>query len=208
MRAIVYIDGFNLYYGALKGTKSKWLDLEKYFKLLRANDEIQRICYFTAPAVGKDTRERQKTYLQALQTLPLVEVIEGKFKKTHRQCKVKSCNQPTSDRRYQSWEEKMTDVNIATRMVDDAYQDEADIFILVSGDSDLIPPLALINQRFPRKKLVVYIPGRSRARFGMDFTLYAKKRALPQNLLERSQLAPKICQPGISGAMIAKPRMW
>ena len=24
----VYIDGFNLYYGALKGTPYKWLDLE------------------------------------------------------------------------------------------------------------------------------------------------------------------------------------
>jgi hypothetical protein len=24
----VYVDGFNLYYGALKGTKSKWLDLK------------------------------------------------------------------------------------------------------------------------------------------------------------------------------------
>jgi hypothetical protein len=28
MRTIVYIDGFNLYYGAVKGTPYKWLDLK------------------------------------------------------------------------------------------------------------------------------------------------------------------------------------
>ena len=27
MRTVVYVDGFNLYYGALKGTSWKWLDL-------------------------------------------------------------------------------------------------------------------------------------------------------------------------------------
>ena len=27
-RTIVYIDGFNLYYRALKGTPDKWLDIE------------------------------------------------------------------------------------------------------------------------------------------------------------------------------------
>ena len=34
-RTVVYVDGFNLYYGAVKGTPYKWLDLEKYFQLLR-----------------------------------------------------------------------------------------------------------------------------------------------------------------------------
>ena len=30
MKVIVYIDGFNLFYGMLKGTPYKWLDLEKF----------------------------------------------------------------------------------------------------------------------------------------------------------------------------------
>ena len=75
MRAIVYIDGFNLYYGALRHTKSKWLNIQKCFQNLRPNDDIQRICYFTAQAIGKEKRARQGAYLQALGTLPLVEVI-------------------------------------------------------------------------------------------------------------------------------------
>ena len=32
MRTYVYIDGFNLYYGALKGTAHKWLDINALFR--------------------------------------------------------------------------------------------------------------------------------------------------------------------------------
>ena len=51
-RTAVYIDGFNLYYGALKGTSHKWLDLDRYFRLLRPNDDLQCIRYFTAMVTG------------------------------------------------------------------------------------------------------------------------------------------------------------
>ena len=48
-RTIVYIDGYNLYYGLLKGTKSKWLDLMTFVKaLLRSDHEIVAVKYFTA----------------------------------------------------------------------------------------------------------------------------------------------------------------
>ncbi len=30
-RSIVYIDGFNLYYGSVRGTSFKWLDIEQLF---------------------------------------------------------------------------------------------------------------------------------------------------------------------------------
>jgi hypothetical protein len=42
-RSIIYIDGFNLYYGAVKNTPWKWLDMEKYFSLLLPDDDIQII---------------------------------------------------------------------------------------------------------------------------------------------------------------------
>ena len=46
----VYIDGYNLYYGLLKGTPWKWLDLELFSKgLLNPDHEIVSIDYFTAP---------------------------------------------------------------------------------------------------------------------------------------------------------------
>ena len=73
-KSIIYIDGFNLYYGAVKGTPWKWLDLEKYFTLLRQDDDIQQIKYFTAPISGSH-RQNQDNYLLALSTLPRVEII-------------------------------------------------------------------------------------------------------------------------------------
>ena len=34
MRTSIYIDGFNLYYGAVKGTPYKWLDFRAAFGML------------------------------------------------------------------------------------------------------------------------------------------------------------------------------
>jgi hypothetical protein len=34
MKTYVYVDGFNLYYGALKRTRHKWLDVSKLCRLL------------------------------------------------------------------------------------------------------------------------------------------------------------------------------
>ena len=54
MRAIVYIDGFNLYYGLLRHSPHKWLNLEKFVKaLLTDKYEVMAIKYFTA-RVTKD----------------------------------------------------------------------------------------------------------------------------------------------------------
>ena len=55
MRTFVYVDGFNLYYGALKGTAIKWLDLVALFKtVLQPHHDILTVKYFTAtaPVVG------------------------------------------------------------------------------------------------------------------------------------------------------------
>jgi hypothetical protein len=39
-RAIVYVDGFNLYYGALKGTPHRWLDLAALADLLLPDHDV------------------------------------------------------------------------------------------------------------------------------------------------------------------------
>ena len=75
-RSIVYIDGFNLYYGALRGEPNRWLDLEKLFRLIRQDDDIQCVRYFTARTGSAD----QEAYLAALGTLPLIEIEYGLFK--------------------------------------------------------------------------------------------------------------------------------
>jgi hypothetical protein len=83
MRTIIYVDGFNLYYGALKGTPFKWLNLDRLCRLLLPKNEIVGIKYFTATVSARphdpDQPTRQQTYLRALRTLPNLEIIYGHF---------------------------------------------------------------------------------------------------------------------------------
>ncbi len=48
MRTHVYIDGFHLYYGLLRGTPYRWLDLERFCDGLLPKNDVQKIYYFTA----------------------------------------------------------------------------------------------------------------------------------------------------------------
>ena len=83
MRTWVYVDGFNLYYGALKGTPFKWLDPVGLTTLLLPREyEIDRLRYFTARVSGKLdpwAPARQQIYLKALATLPEVDIHYGRF---------------------------------------------------------------------------------------------------------------------------------
>ncbi len=58
IRTIVYVDGFNLYYGAVKDTPYKWLDLGKMCKFLLPPNDIQRLKYFTARVTARAGRSK------------------------------------------------------------------------------------------------------------------------------------------------------
>ena len=79
----MYIDGFNLYYGCLKGRPYKWLNLEKMCELLLRRFEVKRIRYFTALVKERpgniQAPVRQQAYLRALGTLSSVDVHYGSF---------------------------------------------------------------------------------------------------------------------------------
>ena len=83
MRTRVYVDGLNLYYGALQGTAFKWLDPVKLSTLLLPSAcTVEKVLYFTARVSGSTDRgapARQQVYLSALGTLPEVEVCFGSF---------------------------------------------------------------------------------------------------------------------------------
>lgn len=83
MDTIVYIDGFNLYYGALKGTQFKWLDIVSLSRqLIPAANAIKKVKYFTARVSGaKDpgAPQRQQIYLSAISTFPEIEIHFGSF---------------------------------------------------------------------------------------------------------------------------------
>ena len=164
-RTIIYIDGFNLYY-RLKGTPYKWLNLQKLiqFYLKPKTHEIKKIKYFTARVKRKPNDAsniiRQNMYLRAVRTVPNLEIIFGKFKK--RQLKGPRLHYENGQYRegkesvaISKWEEKQSDVHIATHVVSDSYQNRLDCAVLISNDTDLTPPLLHIKHDL--KKLVIVI---------------------------------------------------
>ena len=95
MKTIVYVDGYNLYYGLLRKSSYKWLDLYKLFQdnLLNQSVEVVEVRYYTAPVLGKmsddpASGQRQRTYLQALRKMPpnRTRIIEGKLLRQRRTC--------------------------------------------------------------------------------------------------------------------------
>jgi hypothetical protein len=208
-RVIIYIDGFNLYYGVLKFSKEKWLDIERLFVLLRRHDSIHKIRYFTALSSSGMSGD-QMAYLRAIETLPLVNVVLGRYKTKSVKCRVSPplCSLQPANRIFSIPEEKRTDVNIAISMLDDAYQNLCDHLIVVSGDSDLVPAVNMVKFRFPTKLVTVYVPTRNPIR-GAAVELRAaadKNRDLPLNLLKLAQLPASISDG--SGGFITKPASW
>ena len=205
-RAIVYIDGFNLYYGAVRNTRFKWLNLQKYFELVRPADDIQRIHYFTALVDGSH-RVDQEEYLAALATLPKVNVVLGRYMHKPLVCRVTSCRF-AGKREFMRPEEKQTDVNIALQMLDDAHQGLAERFILVSGDSDLVPAITMVKARAPQIEIVVYVPANhpSRGAAVELRTAADKARNLPLIQLAHAQFPQTFQGPG--NRRIRKPASW
>ncbi len=204
-RSIVYVDGFNLYYGALRKGPYKWLDLHRFFRMLRNEDDLRTIKYFTA-RVSRQSSSNQDSYLRALSTLPLVEIVLGRFKEKNVRCRVSLC-EFAGDRMFKRAEEKRTDVSIALQVLDDAYRDRCDLQIIVSGDSDLVPAITMVREQFPGMGIVVYVPARSDVRgAATEIRLAAgKHRKLPLGLLKRAQLPVTIAD---GSGSIDKPPSW
>jgi uncharacterized LabA/DUF88 family protein len=145
----VYIDSFNLYYGSLnkphQNRGTKWLDLEQWLSKILLQNDIQKIKFYTARVSGKyDPLKpvRQDTYFRALKTLPTVEIIEGFFLLKTQKIHIS----PDVCISARVFEEKGTDVNLATNLVNDAYKKKFDTAIVVSNDSDLAEAVRIVTQ--------------------------------------------------------------
>lgn len=144
---IVYVDGFNLYYGALKGSSLKWLDLEAFCRAMLPQENITLIRYFTAHVSGKVDRDapvRQSTYLRALALQPNVRIHYGNFLSN-------ATRMPLANPRRGGaktvavirTEEKGSDVNLASHLLWDAFAGRCHTQVLVSDDSDFCEPLRI-----------------------------------------------------------------
>jgi uncharacterized LabA/DUF88 family protein len=135
-RCVVYVDGFNLYYGILRQHPEwKWLNLQGFFESLRPDEDLVRVKLFTAIVEAdkreSERRDRMQRYLRALKAFLKVEIILGRYQPRLVMCRA-DCR-----KEYYVPEEKKTDVNIAVNMLSDCFLDKLDSAVLVSGDSDL-----------------------------------------------------------------------
>ena len=217
-RSIIYIDGLNLYYSARRyfgGPKSKgwkWLDVERYFRLIRQDDDIQVIKYFTSLVRGP-SQGNQKPFLAALKTLPKVEVVYGKFKDKTVTRWITLCGGSIANHLIiKTVEEKRTDVSIALHMVCDAIDNKCDRSVLVSGDTDLVPALERIKERSPSKEICLYVPSGTAPHLRVQreaeelWALADKPAYLNMALMQKCQLPATLT--GTLGKSVQKPSDW
>lgn len=203
-RVVVYIDGFNLYYG-LKEKKWRryyWLDLCKFAeKLLRPHQKLQMVRYFTTRIANDpndpDKKKRQDTYIEALETLPDLTIHFGQFLSKKRTC-------PQCGNTWQTYEEKMTDVNIAVELLGDAQDDLFHTAIIVSADSDLVGPVRAVRKRYPDKRLVVAFPPKRASKELPKVAIGCIR--VNQSMLKNSQLPKKIIKP--NSHVLERPSTW
>jgi hypothetical protein len=160
-RTIVYIDGFNLYYRALKGPSHKWLDIAAMSQAaLPAGCQIEAINYYTAHVSGRvdpTAPKRQHAYLGAIATLPKVTIHYGNFLVSN---KWAGLVQPPDFRPPISlpagavpqvayvWktEEKGSDVNLGVHLVRDAFKGAFELAAVLTNDTDLFEPIRIVTQ--------------------------------------------------------------
>lgn len=205
MRTNFYVDGFNLYYGAVKRTPYKWLDLSKLFALLLPNNQIHRIRYFTAKVRPQNPDfqqpQRQAVYLRALETIPNLSIHYGRFLTS--QARMPLVSNPATMVDVVKTEEKGSDVNIATYLLLDAFDRDYDIAVLVSNDSDLVHTVQIIRERFG---LTVGVLNPQRDQISWALRNAANfYRPIRRGVLAQSQFPPTLHD---AHGNITKPATW
>jgi uncharacterized LabA/DUF88 family protein len=203
-RVIAYVDGFNLYYGLREQgwRRFYWLNIRRLIEgLLKPNQRLISTKYFTSLVSSTpsdpDKNRRQVAYLDALRTIPDFRIIYGHYLHNTQKCRKCGATWIASD-------EKMTDVNIATELMVDAFQDSLDTAIVVSADSDLSGPIEAVRRLFPAKRVVVFFPpGRSSKRLMQVAHGFVK---IPRNKLAQSQFPEQVKAP--AGVVIHRPPTW
>lgn len=150
MKTNVYVDGFNLFYGCLKKTPYKWLDLLKLCNIILPKDNINQIKYFTALVIPRPNNPsqpiRQQTYIRALQTIPNLSVVYGHFlMSTVKAPLAKPIADLSNYVEVIKTEEKGSDVNLATALLVDGFRNDYDAAVIISNDSDLLAPIQFIK---------------------------------------------------------------
>jgi len=206
--SFVYVDGFNFYYGAVKGTSYKWLDIAKMVQFILPKNQVLKIKYFTALVNSRpsdpDQPIRQQIYLRALNTIPNLEIILGHFLSHDVSMPLANC--PPGKQKYATvikTEEKGSDVNIATHLLHDGYQNAYKAAIIISNDSDLVESIRIVRNELNKVVIVLNPHPNSPSQELKRFASFVKP--IRQGVLAASQFSnPLQDQTGI----FYKPSKW
>lgn len=218
MRTVVYVDGYNLYYGLLRKTNFKWLDLVALFRdhVLDAAAELVEVRYYTAPVLARmcdssDSPQRQRLYLQALRKMhpTQLQIIEGKIAATTPyQRLVRPIAEAPHLERVQVYDftEKKTDVNLASDLITGAWTGAYEQAVICSNDTDLEAALATVRKHHPAIRLgvVAPIPHSDHRYISTDLKRHAHwSKTLSPVHLAKAQLPDRI-----PASAIRRPEAW
>lgn len=210
MTTNVYIDGFNFYYGCLKRTAFKWLDYGAFCRASLPNDTINQIRYFTALVSADDDPDspvRQLAYLRALETVPNLSIHQGRFFRVTKKGKLVDPLISGLDKvTIRTWEEKVSDVSLATHLVADGFRGNYEQAILISDESDLVEPITLVRSELNLPVHVLSPHGPA-----SKPSYHLQQVASSYNLVDRALLG--LCQfppvlPDNHGRTVHKPATW
>ena len=201
-RVTCYVDGFNLYHGLKEHSKARayrWLNLKSLAESrLLSGHVLERVVYFTSvPPWSPGKAARHETYIAALETVG-VEIVHGQFQKEFKTC-FATCQLP-----FETFTEKLTDVNIATRIIRDAIQGVFDWAYLVSADADQAPTIRALQQVAPNVSVHVIFPPRRHSAELQQIAHHATP-SLNHRALKR-HVFPNSIQ--FNGRTIQKPTDW
>lgn len=156
-KVIVYVDGYNFYYGLRNGKalwrRAYWLDVVAFFeRMMQDNQELVEVHYYSSrPVDDQQAYDNQDEFFSANLLNPKFRLHLGRYKKKKFKCQ--SCGF-----KNKTYEEKETDVRVATGMLVDVFQKRCDVTVVVSADSDMIPSVEAIKNFAPTHPVIAFIP--------------------------------------------------
>ena len=203
----VYVDAFNLYYGSLKGTPYKWLDIAAMCRLAFPSDTIQRVRVFSArvnPTPQDPSQHtRQEAYFRALATTPGLTLHMGHFLSSTKSAA--NANPPPKWVTILKREEKGSDVNLAMHLLLDAFDKDCEGFVVVSNDSDLADPVRVVRDRFQFPITVLHPMRRGRTKSSQLRDAATASLPIQTSWLASAQFPPLIQD---ATGTIHKPPTW
>lgn len=211
--AIVYIDGLNLYKQALERyPEYRWLDVLRMCEIMLPTHEIKLVRYYTArinvPVTNPHATSRQDVYLHALKSLGVkISISFGRMSTKDKVFPVSPIGLDHAGNillsKVRVTEEKGSDVALASQMVLDAAKRKADLFVLISNDSDFEPTLRLIHHELGCQLALLspsLKPSKSLVFPGINIV-----KVIRESILRDSQFEDELL---VQGRLIKRPQHW